>query len=202
MTINTIFWEFEGVLTGGVSQTEDAIRIIAESESGKTHSKEKVREIFDSLMPYAYIGEKSFRDICELTVKELGISVDLNTVMDAYLAACCISPNMEELMNALQEEGIAQYLISDSTAEATGVIKAQYAARFQEMLFSDEKRVMKHDGQLLNWIIIGIPNEKNQCICIDSNHKALAHPDRLGIHTILFQDEEQCKLDLEKIMKT
>lgn len=66
-------------------------------------------------------------------------------------------------------------------------------------IFSYRDRLIKPDAEIYELLLARYGLEAEECVFMDDTKKNLLPAEKLGIHTILFQDREQAVSELEKL---
>ena len=123
---------------------------------------------------------------------------------DNYAEAQTIRKPEENLFFKLNASGFRMFILSNTPKYAIDYLKkkTEIFNLTEGELYSFEEGVLKPDKQiyikLLNKYNI-IPNES---VLIDDNPNNIKTANELGIHGIVFKNLEQCKKELEEIIKS
>lgn len=149
-------------------------------------------------------GEYTHEDIWADYCKNVGCDIDFQILIDSF-----INTPLDNEMISLVLELKTKYkigMITDNKVDRiTEILKYHNLTDlFDVVTISAECKCGKNDRKIFDLTLESLNVKPNDCVFIDNSEKNLVVPQELGIHTILFDDEnrsiEEFRNQLNKLL--
>lgn len=200
--IEAIFFDFDGVLTFDKTGSQSVLRYL----SSKTGIAEDVlgREYYKYNKALLY-GEITHRDMWEDFQTALGKEIPFDILRDAFRNTI-LDWDMIEYARELKQNYLVG-LITDNKVDRMEEILTWYRLRdvFDVVSVSAQCGSGKQEKAIFERTLTALKVKPEECVFIDNTEKNLVIPGQMGMHTILFDDEnrniEQFKKELQAILE-
>ncbi len=190
--MKAILFDFDGVLTIDKYGSDSILRYLAENTPVYIDVlKREYYKINRGLLNGEYTHKDIWVDYC----KNVGCDIDFQILIDSF-----INTPLDNEMILLVRELKTKYkigMITDNKVDRITKILEYHNLTdlFDVVIISAECKCGKNDRKIFDITLDYLNIEPNNCIFIDNSEKNLIVPQELGIHTILFDDENR---DIEK----
>lgn len=187
---------------GGVYFT-DGTPLAAKKIAARYDLKEKeVYEVLDDVLGTKYReGSLGVDEFWTLAKKELDLDEDSAILNDIWLSSYEKVPEVAAFLRELRESHKV-FFLSDNTKERVGYLEGNYSflSDFDGGVFSHEVGVRKPDPKIYLAALDVAQTKPEECIYIDNKEPLLVPAKELGMRTIHFQNVEQFKKDLARLL--
>lgn len=184
--LQAVFFDFDGVLTLDKYGSVSVCKFLAESTG---LSYDRCKAAYGKYNPRMLRGEISQREIWP------GLCADLDISPEPYLLdeASCATP-MDAEMLALARELRTKYkigMITDNPADRVYAALDHFGLRelFDVISVSGEVGSRKDQPMIFERTLAALNLRPEECLFIDNTASNLTVPGRMGMKTILFDDE-------------
>lgn len=199
--IEAILFDFDGVLTVDKTGSQSVLRYL----SAKTGIAEDVlgREYYKYNKALLY-GEMAHRDMWEDFQRALGKEIPFDVLRDAFRNTI-LDWDMIGYVRELKKNYLVG-LITDNKVDRIDEILTWYQLRdlFDAVAVSAKCGFGKQEMHIFEMTLAALRVKPEECVFIDNTEKNLVIPRQMGIHTILFDDENrdmgQFKKKLQEIL--
>lgn len=190
--MNAILFDFDGVLTIDKYGSDSILRYLAEKTQVPIDIlKREYYKINRGLLNGEYTHKDIWADYC----KNVGYDIDFQILIDSFIN----TPLDWDMILFVRELKIKYKIgmITDNKVDRITKILEHHNLTdlFDIVTISAECKCGKNDRKIFDITLDYLNIEPNNCIFIDNSEKNLIVPQELGIHTILFDDENR---DIEK----
>lgn len=107
-----------------------------------------------------------------------------------------------EIVRELKQAGWPLYLLSNFSAEKFPIMAKRYnfLECFNDMIISGEHKLIKPDPAIYHLTLKRINRKAGECLFIDDSQANIDVAREIGFQTILFQNPEQLRQDLQSIL--
>ncbi len=199
--MKAILFDFDGVLTIDKYGSDSILRYLAENTPVSIDVlKREYYKINRGLLNGEYTHKDIWADYC----KNVGFDIDFQILIDSF-----INTPLDNEMLSLVRELKTKYkigMITDNKVDRiTEILRFHNLTDlFDVVTISAECECGKNDRKIFDITLESLGVEPNDCVFIDNSEKNLVVPQELGIHTILFDDEnrdiEEFKNHLNKLL--
>lgn len=190
--MKAILFDFDGVLTIDKYGSDSILRYLAEKTQVPIDIlKREYYKINRGLLNGEYTHKDIWADYC----KNVGYDIDFQILIDSFIN----TPLDWDMILFVRELKIKYKIgvITDNKVDRITKILEHHNLTdlFDIVTISAECKCGKNDRRIFDITLDYLNIEPNNCIFIDNSEKNLIVPQELGIHTILFDDENR---DIEK----
>ncbi len=199
--MKAILLDFDGVLTIDKYGSDSILRYLGENTDAPIDVlKREYYKINRGLLNGEYTHKDVWVDYC----KNVGCDIDFQILIDSF-----INTPLDNEMISLVRELKTKYkigMITDNKVDRiTEILKYHNLSDlFDVVTISAECKCGKSNRMIFDITLESLNVEPNDCVFIDNSDKNLIVPRELGIHTILFDDEnrdiEEFKNQLYKLL--
>ena len=145
------------------------------------------------------LGEITHEDMWSDFCKDVGQEIDYQILIDSY-----IKTELDDGMFMYLKELKRTYkigLITDNKVDRIDTILDchNYREYFDSVAISAEQHSGKEDSRIFQYVLDSLDVKATECVFIDNTAKNLVAPSKIGMKTILFDDENR---DLELFKNT
>ncbi len=157
-------------------------------------------EIFLRYYKQYFSGKVTEKEFWNLFLEELNIKEDWKKLREKLLNYFKPQEGIIELYSQLRQNGYQLILLSDQTKEWWPQLNKKHKidSFFDHIIISALLEVHKPEPEIYKIALKKAKVKAEECIFIDDLKKNLAPAKKLGINTILFENVEQLKKELEK----
>jgi putative hydrolase of the HAD superfamily len=183
---------------GGVLCEETALGLISYFSQALKVAPEPLVRAFRPFLPAFQKGEISEDDLWQGMCAALEIERPYNQSLwgDALRAIYVPKKEVFALACRLKEKGYIVGLLSNAEMAAMAFFYEQGYAMFDAAVFSCAEGTRKPEQRIYEIALARLNVSAHEAVFIDDRADFIAGAQRLGIHTILFKDHEQVRLDL------
>jgi len=183
---------------GGVLCEETALGLISYFSQALKVAPEPLVRAFRPFLPVFQKGEISEDDLWQGMAAALKIERLHNPSLwgEALRAIYAPKEEMFSLASLLKEKGYLVGLLSNAEQAAMAFFYEQGYAMFDAAVFSCAEGTRKPEQRIYEIALERLNVKAHEAIFIDDRADFIAGAQRLGIHTILFDDLEQVRRDL------
>lgn len=199
--MQAILFDFDGVLTIDKYGSDSILRYLSENTPVPIDAlKREYYKINRGLLNGEYTHKDIWADYC----KNVGFDIDFQILIDSF-----INTPLDNEMISLVRELKTKYkigMITDNKVDrVTEILRFHNLTDlFDLVTISAECKCGKNDRKIFDITLKSLNVEPSECIFIDNSEKNLVVPQELGMHTILFDDEnrdiEEFKNQLQKLL--
>lgn len=199
--MKAILFDFDGVLTIDKYGSDSILRYLGENTDAPIDVlKREYYKINRGLLNGEYTHKDIWADYC----KNVGSDIDFQILIDSF-----INTPLDNEMISLIRELKTKYkigMITDNKVDRiTEILKYHNLTDlFDVVTISAECKCGKNDRKIFDLTLESLNVKPNDCVFIDNSEKNLVVPQELGIHTILFDDEnrdiEEFRNQLNKLL--
>jgi len=186
MAVKAILFDFDGVLTIDKTGSFTITNYIAK-KSGI--SLELIKLCYYKYNKRLLYGEITHEDMWGDFCKDVGCELDYQILIDSF-----VSTRLDEKMIGLVKELKKSYLIGMVTDNKSDRIETILKSHNLEEYFdvvavSAKVHSGKENEEIFKYLLDSLEVEASECIFIDNTAKNLIVPEKMGMQTILFDDE-------------
>lgn len=195
--IKAILFDFDGVLTFDAGGSIQTCEYIAEKTgidlSLLYHSHKK-------FMNDLNLGIKTYKDIWDEFCTLVGEDIDFSILQDSFKAA-----RLDAKMIGIAEKLKEKYKIGMITDNKIDRIEAVLSSSdlknlFDIVVISAEVGSKKSDDRIFEVALDKLDLKAEECVFIDNNDYNLTVPSKMGMKTILFDDERRNMGQIEELL--
>lgn len=196
--MQAILFDFDGVLTIDKYGSDSILRYLGEhTEVPIDVLKKEYYKINRGLINGEYTHKEVWADYC----KNVGCDIDYQILVDSFIN----TPLDNEMFSLVRELKIKYKIgmITDNKVDRiTKILKHHNLSNlFDVVTISAECKCGKNDRKIFDITLDALGVEPNDCVFIDNSEKNLIVPQEMGIHTILFDDENRNINKFKNIIK-
>ena len=186
MAVKAILFDFDGVLTIDKTGSFTITNYIAK-KSGI--SLALIKSCYYKYNKRLLYGELTHEDMWSDFCKDVGCELDYQILIDSF-----VSTRLDEKMIGLVKELKKSYLIGMVTDNKSDRIETILKSHNLEEYFdvvavSAKVHSGKENEEIFKYLLDSLEVEASECIFIDNTAKNLIVPEKMGMQTILFDDE-------------
>lgn len=184
--MKAILFDFDGVLTLDKYGSDSILRYLAlHSDVPMEVLKREYYKINKGLLYGQYTHSEIWDQYCDC----VGAPIDFQLLLDSFLH----TPLDDEMLSLVKElkENYLVGMITDNKVDRIDAILTHFGLSdlFDIVTISAQCKCGKSDRKIFDITLDALKVSADQCIFIDNSAKNLVIPEKLGIHTILFNDE-------------
>lgn len=186
--MKAILFDFDGVLTVDKYGSDSILRYLAENTPVPFDTlKNEYYKINRGLLN----GDYTHKDVWEDYCKNIGFNIDFQILIDSF-----INTPLDWDMISLVRELKTKYkigMITDNKVDRIAEILSYHKLNnlFDTVTISAECKCGKNDRKIFDITLESLGVKSGDCIFIDNSQKNLIVPNEIGMHTILFDDENR-----------
>ena len=193
--MQAILFDFDGVLTIDKYGSDSILRYLSENTPVPIDTLK--REYYRINRGLLY-GEYTHKDIWADYCKNVGCDIDFQILIDSFINTP-LDNDMLSLVSDLKQNYLIGMITDNKVDRITEILKHHNLNDlFDVVTISAECKCGKNDRKIFDTTLKSLNVEPDECIFIDNSEKNLVVPQELGIHTILFDDENR---DIETFKK-
>jgi epoxide hydrolase-like predicted phosphatase len=148
-------------------------------------------------------GALTESEIIDRMETRIGLArAELIAIVNAVRAALVEKPDTVKLIRALRQRGIALYCLSNMPASIYAHLRLRHAFWdiFQGIVISGEVRMSKPEPEVFTHLLERFDLLAEESVFVDDLPVNIEAAKRVGLHTVLFRDAEQCAHELDKLL--
>lgn len=186
--IKAVLFDFDGVLTIDKTGSATVINYIANT-CGISH--EIVKSSYYQFNKRLLLGETTHQEVWKDFCKSLGQAIDYHILLDSFR-----STRLDEKMIDLVRELRKNYLVGMVTDNKSDRIDTILDDRGLSQLFdivaiSSCVHARKDSRTIFEYVLDTLNVQPSECVFIDNSENNLSVPKQMGMHTLLFDDENR-----------
>ncbi len=199
--MKAILFDFDGVLTIDKYGSDSILRYLGENTDAPIDVlKREYYKINRGLLNGEYTHKDVWSDYC----KNVGYDIDFQILVDSFINTP-LDWDMLSLVRELKTKYKIGMITDNKVDRITEILKYHNLTDlFDVVTISAECKCGKNDRKIFDITLESLNVEPNDCVFIDNSEKNLVVPQELGIHTILFDDEnrsiEEFRNQLNKLL--
>lgn len=199
--MQAILFDFDGVLTIDKYGSDSILRYLGEhTEVPIDILKKEYYKINRGLLNGEYTHKDIWSDYC----KNVGYDIDFQILIDSFINTP-LDNEMLSLVRKLKTKYKIGMITDNKVDRITEILKFNNLTDlFDVVTISAECKCGKNDRKIFDITLDSLNVKPDECVFIDNSEKNLVVPQELGIHTILFNDEnrniEKFKKQLNKLL--
>ncbi|MDP2670083.1 MAG: HAD family phosphatase [bacterium] len=150
--------------------------------------------------PY-FTGKISENNFWSGVLHDLNIFADWKELKKILLDFYVPNEGMFELIDELKNKGYKIYLLSDQTNDWWPILSKKYsiAKHFDQVFISSEVRAHKPEKEFYSFVLKELQLIPEEIIFVDDLQENLDPAKEMGINTLLYENNQSLKEDLEDI---
>lgn len=199
--MKAILFDFDGVLTIDKYGSDSILRYLGENTDAPIDVlKREYYKINRGLLNGEYTHKDVWSDYC----KNVGYDIDFQILVDSFINTP-LDWDMLSLVLELKTKYKIGMITDNKVDRITEILKYHNLTDlFDVVTISAECKCGKNDRKIFDLTLESLNVKPNDCVFIDNSEKNLVVPQELGIHTILFDDEnrsiEEFRNQLNKLL--
>ena len=183
-----ILFDFDGVLTTDKTGSQSVLSALAALTHLPLDILKKEYYRFNRRLLY---GQTTHREIWPEFEQACGASIDFELLLQAFRRAP-LDPDMLALVGELHKTHLTG-MITDNKCDRMDEILDHHRIRglFDAVSVSAQYGSGKDTPAIFEGTLAALNASPSECIFIDNSEKNLIVPEQLGMHTILFDDENR-----------
>ncbi len=199
--IKGIFFDFDGVITVEKTGSPTIIEFIAK-ETGALY--EDVKTAYYKYNRELLKGEITHEDMWLPFCQELNMKIDYSVLVNSFLNIT-IDSGMIEYIRELKKDYIVGLITDNKTDRIHHILsKMNMDSLFDVVAISASEHAQKTESKIFESVLGKCNLAPKECVFIDNTAKNLVVPSKMGINTILFDDEKrdisELKIEISKII--
>ncbi|MBQ8740909.1 MAG: HAD-IA family hydrolase [Clostridia bacterium] len=199
--MQAIIFDFDGVLTIDKYGSDSILRYLSENTPVPIDTLK--REYYKINRGLLY-GEYTHKDIWADYCKNVGFDIDFQILIDSFINTP-LDNDMLSLVSDLKQNYLIGMITDNKVDRITEILDFHNLIDlFDVVTISAECKCGKNDRKIFDITLESLNVEPSDCVFIDNSEKNLVVPQEIGIHTILFDDEnrnvEQFKKQLKELL--
>ena len=192
--IKAVFFDYDGVMTVDKTGTESICNYISKNTGIDKNIFETEYRKYNNELLYGKLTHEIWEQLCSDVGKEIPIKV----LYDSYINTP-IDKEMHEFVLKIKNLNIKTGLITDNKADRMEYIKNKYELNkyFDIISVSGELGYGKESEKVFFRTLDYIKINPEESIFIDNHENNLIIPNKMGIKTIYFNDQER---DMNKLI--
>ena len=186
--IKAILFDFDGVLTIDKTGSQSIIKYLARITGISIDLLEKEYYKYNEELLY---GKITHKDMWQSFCDTLGTSIEYDTLIDAFRN----TPIDSEMIDLVKEFKKVKKIgmITDNKRDRIDEVLGFNKLRplFDVVSVSADYHSGKEERLIFDKTISALSVKPEQCVFIDNTENNLVIPQRMGMHTILFDDENR-----------
>jgi len=198
MNIKAVFFDYDGVLTTDRTGSLTTFSYISNTTG---IDFEKISAVFRKFNNDLLIGKIQHKQIWKEICLELKANIKFEILTEAFR-----STPINERAFGLAKKLKANYLvgiITDNKQDRMDCVREYQGlnALFDPIVVSSEIGCNKTNQKIFHYAVDQVNLTPEECVFIDNQQKNLVMPKKLGLHTILFNDELNDVGKLEEVLR-
>lgn len=186
--MKAILFDFDGVLTIDKYGSDSILRYLSENTPVPIDAlKREYYKINRGLLNGEYTHKDIWADYC----KNVGFDIDFQILIDSFINTP-LDNDMLSLVSDLKQNYLIGMITDNKVDRITEILRFHNLNDlFDVVTISAECKCGKNDRKIFDLTLKSLNVEPDECIFIDNSEKNLVVPQELGMHTILFDDENR-----------
>lgn len=193
--MKAILFDFDGVLTIDKYGSDSILRYLDEHTDVPFEIlKKEYYKINKGLLYGQYTHKDIWNDFC----KNIGADIDIQMLMDSFINTP-LDNDMLSVVKQLKEKYLIG-LVTDNKVDRIDAILQHFGlvSMFDVVTVSAQCKCGKDHRKIFEVTMNELNVDADQCVFVDNSEKNLVIPNEMGMHTILFDDENR---DINEFMK-
>ena len=200
--MKAILFDFDGVLTIDKYGSDSILKYLDENTDV---SIEVLKKEYYKINKGLLYGQYTHKDIWNEYCRNVGADIDFQILMDSFINTP-LDKDMFSIVKQLKEKYLIG-MITDNKVDRIDTILKHHRLTdlFDTVTVSAKCKCGKNDRKIFDITLEALNVEPSECVFIDNSEKNLIVPNEIGMHTILFDDENrdinEFKKQLSKLLK-
>lgn len=200
--MKAIIFDFDGVLTIDKYGSDSILKYLDENTDV---SIEVLKKEYYKINKGLLYGQYTHKDIWNEYCRNVGADIDFQILMDSFINTP-LDKDMFSIVKQLKEKYLIG-MITDNKVDRIDTILKHHRLTdlFDTVIISAQCKCGKNDRKIFDITLEALNVEPSECVFIDNSEKNLIVPNEIGMHTILFDDENrdinEFKKQLSKLLK-
>ncbi|MGC1521092.1 MAG: HAD family phosphatase [Steroidobacteraceae bacterium] len=142
-------------------------------------------------------------EVVERVAQRTGIATgELAGLMEAVRKSLQPKADTLLLLKDLAGRQVPLYCLSNMPASTFAHLRGRYDfwSAFRGIVISGEIKMMKPEREIFEHLLSRYALSASETVFVDDHAPNIEAARRLGLHTVLFKDAEQCRIDLERLL--
>ena len=200
--MKAILFDFDGVLTIDKYGSDSILKYLDENTDV---SIEVLKKEYYKINKGLLYGQYTHKDIWNEYCRNVGADIDFQILMDSFINTP-LDKDMFSIVKQLKEKYLIGMITDNKVDRIDAILKHHCLTDlFDSVTVSAKCKCGKNDRKIFDITLEALNVEPSECVFIDNSEKNLIVPNEIGMHTILFDDENrdinEFKKQLSKLLK-